>query len=125
MKKLLFTIILSLIPVVGLAATLFTFTPPTTNTDGTLLTDLGGYKIYCGQASGDYSVTMDIGLIKPDITGKGTYPIANVLNMDVTKTWYCVMTAYDINKNESVYSNEVSVPLVGLAPNVPGAFGVK
>ena len=32
-----------------------TWDPPTTNTDGTTLADLAGYKIYYGQSSGNYT----------------------------------------------------------------------
>ncbi len=121
---------LSLIILLGLvtsinAATVFTWTPPTTNTDGTVLTDLGGYKLYCGLTQGTYTVTKDTGLLTADMTGKVTYPIANVLNMDTVKTYYCSVTAYDTNKNESSYSNEIILPLVGIPPNAPGGFGTK
>src|SRR3990172_13172687 len=36
-----------------------TWTPPTTNADGTPLTDLAGYKVYYGTASGNYSTVID------------------------------------------------------------------
>ncbi len=126
MKKIFLTLLvcLSLASVVN-AATNFVWTPPTTNVDSTPLTDLAGYKIYCGPNSGNYPTIKDVGMIATDSLGKVVYPIANVLVVDVTKTYYCVATAYDINKNESVYSNEISVPLVGIAPNAPATFGVK
>lgn len=126
MKKMFLTIlmILSLTNIVN-AATNFIWTAPTTNVDGTPLTDLAGYKIYCGITSGAYPVTKDIGMLAADNIGKVTYPIANVLNIDITKVYYCVITAKDINGNESSYSNEVSVPLVGTAPSIPTVFGVK
>lgn len=126
MKNLFLALIISLSLVTGVnAATMFTWTPPTTNTDGTLLTDLGGYKIYCGLTQGVYTITKDTGLLPADMTGKATYPISSVLNMDTVKTYYCSVTAYDVNKNESVYSNEISVPLVGIPPSAPGGFGTK
>lgn len=126
MKK----IFLALFIVLGLtsfvnAASNFVWTAPITNTDGTTLTDLAGYKVYCGLTSGAYPVTKDVGMLTADSLGKVTYPISNVLNVDITKTYYCVVTAKDINGNESSYSNEVSVPLVGIAPSTPTVFGVK
>ncbi len=35
--------------------------PPTTNADGTPLTDLAGYRIYYGTSSGSYSQNIDAG----------------------------------------------------------------
>ena len=67
MKRLIFTVIIFLgifAPLVALAlpvgtATL-TWDPPTTNVDATPLTDLGGYKLYYGTASGNYTINVNI-----------------------------------------------------------------
>jgi hypothetical protein len=77
--------------------------PPTTNADGTPLTDLGGYKIYRGTSSGNYTETTDIGM--------GTCAPPNctyvVTNLNGGLNYYFVATAYDTSLNESGYSNEV------------------
>ncbi len=38
------------------------WTAPTTNQDGTPLTDLAGYQVYHGFATRSYDVTIDVGL---------------------------------------------------------------
>ena len=81
----------------GAQATL-TWNAPATNTDGTPLTDLSGYKIYYGTASGNYSQTIDVGGITS----------STVSNLTDGTTYYFAMTAYDTSGNESAYSNEVS-----------------
>jgi hypothetical protein len=70
---------------------------PTTNADGTPLTDLGGYKVYYGTSSGNYTVSLDVGNVT-------TYKIDNL----TPGTYYFAVTAYDTSGNESGYSNEVS-----------------
>jgi hypothetical protein len=85
------------------------WTPPTTNSDGTPLTDLAGYKVYCGTVSGKYTVKKDVGnVVKWD--SKPILPDGH---------WYCVVTAYDYSGNESKYSNEVNYKLDRLAPAGP------
>jgi len=70
--------------------------PPTTNADGTPLTDLEGYKVYYGTLSGNYSQNIDAGNVT-------TYT-ANLSD----GTYYFAVTAYDTSRNESDYSNEVN-----------------
>ena len=72
--------------------------PPTTNEDGTPLTDLAGFKLYCGKATGVYDV------YKLDVGNVLTYKIVPVND----GTYYCVATAYNTAKMESAYSSEVS-----------------
>ncbi|MEW6417438.1 MAG: fibronectin type III domain-containing protein [Nitrospirota bacterium] len=74
-----------------------TWDAPTTNADGTPLTDLGGYKIYYGTSSGNYSVVIDVGNVT-------TYKIEGLS----PGIYYFAVTAYDTSGNESEYSNEVS-----------------
>lgn len=74
-----------------------TWSAPTTNTDGTPLTDLVGYKIYYGTSSGSYSVSVDVGNVT-------TYTVDSLSS----GTYYFVVTAYDGYENESNYSNEVT-----------------
>ena len=71
---------------------------PSTNEDGTPLTDLAGYKIYYGTASGSYTQNVDAGNVT-------TYTF-NSLNDG--QTYYFVATAYNLARFESSYSNEIS-----------------
>ena len=89
--------------------------PPTTNTDGSWLTDLGGYRLYYGTASGNYGSVIDAG---------------NVITHTVTElsggTYYFAVTAYDTSGNESGFSNEVSKTFTSVtipAPNALQAVG--
>jgi hypothetical protein len=73
---------------------------PTTNADGTPLTDLAGYRIYFGTASPltvDNSTSVDAG---------------NVTEFRVTGleagTYYFAVSAVDSNGNASSFSDEVS-----------------
>ncbi len=124
-KKIIWTLIAWFIPATVLAATVFVWTPPATNTDGTPVTDLGGYKIYCSSVSGIYNTATAVGLPLLNADGEVEYPISNILNTDITSIKYCTVTALDTNGNESERSNEVAVPLVGMAPGAPGAFRAK
>lgn len=70
---------------------------PTQNVDGSALTDLGGYRLYYGSASRDYSDSLEItdpAVVRKElILPRGTY--------------YVAMTSLDLDGNESAYSNEV------------------
>jgi hypothetical protein len=72
--------------------------PPVTNADGTPVNDLAGYKIYYGTSPGNYSQNIDVGNVT-------TY---TVTNLPEGITYYFVATAYDIARNESADSNEIS-----------------
>lgn len=92
---------------------------PTTNVDGTCLTDLQGYNVYYGVSSGIYGYVDSLDITNPDLicidtwvdagTGCGnikdcTYTITN-LNYG---TWFLSLTTYDTSGNESGYSSEIS-----------------
>lgn len=67
---------------------------PTTNTDGSPLTNLAGYKIHYGTASHSYTATFTIG---------------NVTNYSFALpagTYYFAVTSYDTQGSESGFSNE-------------------
>lgn len=70
---------------------------PTTNVDGTTLTDLAGYKIYYGTSPGNYTEVVDVG-------NTTTYVVNNL----TPGTYYFVVTAYNIYGAESNNSNEAS-----------------
>jgi len=76
--------------------------PPTTNIDGTPITDLAGYKVYYGNSSGTYTSSIDVG-------NTTTYTITGLQ----PGTYYFAVTAYDTSGNESDYSNEVTETIVG------------
>ena len=74
--------------------------PPPQSTSATLTwspnaeTDLAGYKVYVGKASGIYGA--------PIIIGKQTS--YTVSNLQLGNTYYFALSAYDINGNESALS---------------------
>ena len=70
---------------------------PTTNTDGTPLTDLAGYKIHYGTSPGNYTSVIDVGNVT-------TYTVANLSS----GAYYFTVTSYDSSNIESTYSNEAS-----------------
>ena len=92
-----------------LAVITLSWQAPTTNEDGSPLTDLAGYKLYCGPSMGNYLPIKDVGNVLE-------YPISNDLQ---DGTHFCVATAYDTSGNESAYSNEVVFPLDRRAPGAP------
>ncbi|MCP5419422.1 MAG: S-layer homology domain-containing protein [Gammaproteobacteria bacterium] len=62
--------------------------------------DVGGYKLYYGESSGNYSAPIDIG-------NKTSYTLSNLTD---GKTYYISVTAYDVAETtESGFSNEVSL----------------
>lgn len=93
---------------------------PATNTDGSSLTDLGGFKVYYGTSSGNYSMVLDIGMASVLTDGCavqncGTYTVSN---LTAGTTYYFAMTAYDVTGNESTYSNEVFKAATSTAPSI-------
>jgi hypothetical protein len=70
--------------------------PPTTNTDGTPLTNLAGYRIYWGTAPGNYSSSTTV--MNPGLT---TYVVGNL----TPNTYYFAVTAVSSAGAESVFSN--------------------
>lgn len=77
------------------------WTAPTTNTDGTPLNNLAGYKVYYGTASRNYSQSANVGNVT-------TYTIPNLTD---GTTYYFATTAINSAGVESGYSNEVSKAL--------------
>lgn len=75
------------------------WTAPTTNADGTALSDLDGFYVHYGMSSGSYSRTATV----DDET-------ATSVQIDSLEsgTWYFVVTAFDTSGNESAASAEVS-----------------
>ena len=71
---------------------------PTSNTDGTALTDLAGYRIYYGSSPSDLSQTVEISSV-----GMQTY----VLDDLPSGTWYFAVMALTRSGDESAPSNIV------------------
>lgn len=95
----------------------FYWTPPIENTDGSTLTNLAGYKIYCGDHVFDLSdpLAMNITFLDAQIPDGMTS---------------CKMTAYNSIGEEGAYSDEIG-PFIfqngqvkSIVPAVVG-FGVR
>lgn len=77
-----------------------TWQPPSSNIDGSDLTDLAGYKIYYGTVKGEYTSIIDID--NPDTTSR------LIKGLMGPNTYYFVVTAYNIFGAESRYSTFIS-----------------
>lgn len=78
---------------------------PTTNTDGSLITDLAGYNIHFGTAPGQYAQYVNVG-------NTNSYPISALSALVSSHgTYYISVSAYDSSGNESGYSNEITAGL--------------
>ena len=75
------------------------WTPPTENTDGTPLTDLAGYDIHYGTASGDYTQSVNV-----SNAGLATYVVDNL----TPGTYYFSVSAVNTSGTESPLSSEVT-----------------
>ena len=84
--------------VAGGSATL-TWTPPTTNTNGTPLTNLAGYRVRWGTAAGNYPNAVTL-----NNPGLATYVVGNL----APGTYYFVVTALNSSGVESQFSNMAS-----------------
>lgn len=87
---------------------------PTTNADGTPLTDLAGYRVYYGTATGVYGTVIDVGNISCYV----------VSGLTVGLTYYFAATAYDTGANESDFSNEVSKAITTGMAGACGTGGI-
>lgn len=103
---LLLTIMVAIGIAIGLPykpKTTLCWDPPTTNTDGTPLTNLEGYKVYSNKTGGTTytdAQAKDVGNVTC-INFEQTFGIQSGL-------YYYVVTAYNTAKIESQFSNEVS-----------------
>jgi hypothetical protein len=74
------------------------WTAPTTYTDGTPITNLGGYRVYTGTTSGSYSQNIDVGNVT-------SYTVSSLNN---ATTYYFAVTAYDASGDVSGFSSQAS-----------------
>lgn len=70
-----------------------------------------GYRVHYGQASGNYSSSIDVGL-------QTTHTISNLQD----GTYYFAATSYDVDKIESGFSNEVSKNFTTTNPPLPSPW---
>src|SRR3989304_713091 len=96
----------ALIPPASAGQAVLSWEAPATNADGSPLTDLSGYRIYYGTSSGVYGTAIDVGNV---IT-------STVTNLTDGSLYYFAVTAYDLSRNESDFSNEVSKSILGIPP---------
>jgi hypothetical protein len=81
------------------------WTPPTTNADGTPLRDLAGYRVYYGLISGNYTQSNDAGNVT-------SYTITD---LSAGSSYYFAITAYDTSGNQSIASNEISTTITAIS----------
>ncbi len=72
--------------------------------------DLDGYKVYYGTLSGTYAQVLDVG----EVTS------ADVGSLGEGRTYYFAVTAYDIDGNESGFSNEAFILIPDSGGDEPG-----
>jgi len=82
---------------VALGSATLSWTPPTRNTDGSLLTDLASYKIYYGNRSRNYHTSIQI-----DNPGIAIY----VVEYLPPNTYFFAITATNSSGLESAFSHE-------------------
>ena len=75
---------------------------------------LAGYRLYQSQISGQYTFG-DGNQVTTIPTGIETVTIINISD----GTYFWVLTAYDVDGNESGPSNEVTAIFSTIAPNIP------
>jgi hypothetical protein len=85
----------------GPASVTLSWTIPSTNEDGTPLTDLAGFRIYYGTVMGIYS--------DPTVIYNPGISTLVIDNLSFGSTYFFVATAFDETGNESEFSNEISI----------------
>jgi Putative Ig domain len=83
----------------GSGVATLSWTPPTTNTDGSALLDLDGYRIYWGPEPENFTNSVEID------KGAGTTYVVEGLTIG---TWYFAATAANARGIESAFSNVAS-----------------
>jgi hypothetical protein len=89
------------IQVVALAtgSVTLSWTPPTQNTDGSVLNNLAGYKVYWGTSQSSYSNSVTV-----NNAGLSRYVVEQL----TPATWYFAVTALNAAGSESGFSNVVT-----------------
>jgi hypothetical protein len=94
-----FTIAVQAAVQTGTGSATISWTPPTSNTDNSPLTNLGGYRIYYGTSSSNLTQVLD--LPNPGIS-------SGVVENLAAGTWYFAVTSYNSSNVESERSNVTS-----------------
>lgn len=92
------------------ASVQFTWEAPTTNTDGSPLTDLSGYNLCYGTVPGAYPTCINVGNVTSYLWDLGSVE---------DTTLYFNVNAFDISGNSSDYNGEIAIPFGPLRPNPP------
>ena len=87
------------------ASVTLSWRPPTTNVDGTPVTDIAGFRVFYGEAAGQYSHSLLVA--SPDVT------TVLIEGLAPATTWYFSVKAFTTGQVESDYSAEVSKTLLG------------
>ena len=75
---------------------------PSQNVDGSVLTDLAGFRVHWGDSSRGYTASRSV-----------NNPAFTELTLDLTPgTYFFSVTAVDADGNESGFSNEVSKTII-------------
>lgn len=101
----------------GVNPTMIICKAPTTNSDGTPLTDLAELKAYLGRTSGTYTVYTSAA--HTVIGTDRIFMISGIAGI-TSGLWYVSCTALDTSGNESVKSNEVAFTIETVTPSYPG-----
>lgn len=80
--------------------------------------DLAGYNVYRSETSGANYVKINSVLV--DVTN-----YSDVITDGMEKTFYYVVTAVDLSKNESGFSNEAYTRVDNIAPDIVPNLSVK
>jgi hypothetical protein len=83
----------------AMGAAQLSWTPPTTHTDGSVMSDIAGYRIYYGRTQGNFEAAAAI-------TNPGVAD--HVIDNLPAGTWYFAVTAIDSRGQESDLSNLAS-----------------
>jgi hypothetical protein len=91
------------------------WTAPTQNTDGSALTDLAGYRILYGNATGNYATTVNV--------NTPTATTFRVTDLVVGQNYYFVMRSVNAQGIESANSNEATLNLPSCTASAVIDFG--
>ena len=78
------------------------WTPPTENSDGTILTNLAGYTVYYGTSPNDLSQS-----VKVSNPGLASYTVTDL----ASGTWYFAVTSYSADGVESTRTSTVTTTI--------------
>lgn len=114
MKKwrIIFTLLLVTSTSQASKPTVFEWDRPTQNTDGSCITDYGGYTLYFGRSSGEYDNKINLGDVNcTDMGVRNSNGCGNTYRCLVSRSiddgdWYFVVISYDSEGIESDPSNE-------------------